>query len=39
MISCGSFRHRSWDLLHTDNTPFRVRLLELDLEPTSEDNQ
>ena len=39
LIGGGSYRHRSWDLLHTDNTPFRVMDLELDLAPTDDSNQ
>ena len=39
LIRVGSYRHRSWDLLHTDNTPFRVAALELDLTDTGEGDQ
>lgn len=39
LIGVGSYRHRSWDLLHTDNTPYRVSMLELDMTQTDDSDQ
>ncbi len=39
MVRGGSYRHRSWDLTHTDVTDFRVRALEIDYTPVGEDNE
>ena len=40
LVRCGSYRHRSWDLKHTDITSsFRVGMLETDLVDTGEGNQ
>lgn len=39
LVNVGSYRHRAWQLLHADNTDFRVSMLELDLAPTDESNQ
>ena len=39
MVRGGSYRHRSWDLTHTDITDFRVRALEIEYTPVGEDNE